>query len=78
MTDNDENVFAGEPHQAQSRRRFLTRSVRTLGAALASAGIYELIVVCLLKIRFFRHKARNEGNDYGNLHLHHSGRNAVC
>ena len=44
MADNDENVFAGEQHQALSRRRFLTGSVRTLGAALASAGVfYEMI-----------------------------------
>src|SRR5258708_35908755 len=43
MTNNDEHMFAGEQHKALSRRRFLTGSVRTLGAALASAGIYELI-----------------------------------
>src|SRR5258708_25906821 len=43
MADNDENVFAAEQHQELSRRRFLTGSVCTLGAALASAGIYELI-----------------------------------
>src|SRR5258708_19605664 len=43
MTKDDENMFAAEQHKALSRRRFLTGSVRTLGAALASAGIYELI-----------------------------------
>src|SRR5258708_5775427 len=43
MTNNDENMFAGEQHQALSRRHFLKGSVGTLGAALASAGIYELI-----------------------------------
>src|SRR5260221_2191857 len=43
MTNNDEKMFAVEQHKALSRRRFLTRSVRTVGAALASAGIYELI-----------------------------------
>jgi hypothetical protein len=43
MTNNDEKMFAAEQHKALSRRRFLTGSVRTLGAALASAGIYELI-----------------------------------
>jgi hypothetical protein len=43
MTNNDENMFAGEQHKALSRRRFLKGSVGTLGAALASAGIYELI-----------------------------------
>jgi len=43
MTNDDENMFAVEQHKALSRRRFLTGSVRTLGAALASAGIYELI-----------------------------------
>src|SRR6266446_2425961 len=43
MTNNDEHMSAGEQHKALSRRRFLTGSVRTLGAALASAGIYELI-----------------------------------
>jgi hypothetical protein len=43
MTSNDENMFATEQQQALSRRRFLKGSVRTLGAALASAGIYEMI-----------------------------------
>jgi hypothetical protein len=43
MTHNDEKMFAAEQQQALSRRRFLQGSVRTLGAALASAGIYELI-----------------------------------
>ncbi len=43
MTNNDEKMFAVEQHKALSRRRFLNGTVRTLGAALASAGIYELI-----------------------------------
>src|SRR5437660_11184218 len=43
MTSNDENMFATEHEQALRRRRFLKGSVRTLGAALASAGIYEMI-----------------------------------
>jgi hypothetical protein len=43
MADNDENVFAVEQHKELSRRRFLKGSVHTLSAALASAGIYELI-----------------------------------
>src|SRR5260370_15478989 len=43
MTNNDENMFAAEQYKALSRRRFLKESVGTLGAALASAGIYELI-----------------------------------
>ncbi|HEX6484285.1 MAG TPA: hypothetical protein VF043_36035, partial [Ktedonobacteraceae bacterium] len=43
MTNDDENMFAVEQHKALSRRHFLQGSVRTLGAALASAGIYELI-----------------------------------
>src|SRR5260370_11612467 len=45
MTNYDENMFAAEKYKALSRRRFLKGSVRTLGAALASAGIYELIDV---------------------------------
>src|SRR6266851_7206327 len=40
MTNNDEHMFAGERQRTLSRRRFLEG---TLGAALASAGIYELI-----------------------------------
>src|ERR1700693_1720704 len=40
MTKNDEQRVAEESHRTQSRRRFLEG---TLGAALASAGIYELI-----------------------------------
>lgn len=40
MTKNDEQQFAGEQQRPLSRRRFLEG---TLGAALASAGIYELI-----------------------------------
>jgi hypothetical protein len=43
MADSDENVRAGESHEELSRRRFLQGTVRTLGAALASAGIYEMI-----------------------------------
>src|ERR1700738_4921277 len=43
MTYNDENMFAGEQHKALSRRRFLKGTVGTVGAAMASAGIYELI-----------------------------------
>src|SRR5258706_16014491 len=43
MTNNDEHMFAAEQHKALSRRRFLKGSVRTVGAALASAGIYEMI-----------------------------------
>src|SRR5437588_8655550 len=43
MTIDDEHLFAAEQHPALSRRRFLKGSVRTVGAALASAGIYELI-----------------------------------
>src|SRR5260370_17047289 len=43
MTNNDENMFAAEQYKALSRRRFLKESVGTVGAALASAGIYELI-----------------------------------
>src|SRR2546421_11131877 len=43
MSNNDEKMFAGEQRKALSRRRFLTGTARTLGAALASAGIYELI-----------------------------------
>src|SRR5260370_30980804 len=43
MTNYDENMFAAEQYKALSRRRFLKGSVRTLGAALASAGIYEMI-----------------------------------
>src|SRR5260370_1847479 len=42
MTNNDENMFAGEQHQALSRRHFRQASVGLVGAALASAGIYEL------------------------------------
>ena len=40
MSNNDENRFEGEHQKALSRRRFLQG---TLGTALASAGIYELI-----------------------------------
>src|SRR5258706_14499031 len=40
MTKNDEQRVAEEPHRKLSRRYFLEG---TLGAALASAGIYELI-----------------------------------
>jgi len=40
MTHDNEQLFAAEPHRILSRRRFLQD---TLGAALASAGIYEII-----------------------------------
>src|SRR5258708_29996262 len=43
MTNNDEKMFAAEQHKALSRRRFLKGTVGTVGAALASAGIYEMI-----------------------------------
>src|SRR5258706_12979816 len=43
MTNNDENMFAGERHKELSRRRFLQGTVGTVGAGLASAGIYEII-----------------------------------
>src|SRR6266851_2629605 len=43
MTNDDENVFAVEQHKELSRRRFLKGTVGTVGAALASAGIYEMI-----------------------------------
>ncbi len=42
-TDSDEHALAAEPHDELSRRRFLQGTARALGAALASAGIYELI-----------------------------------
>ena len=41
--ENNEPVPAGEPHGQLSRRRFLQGTALTLGGALASAGIYELI-----------------------------------
>jgi len=40
MTHDNEQLSAAEPHRILSRRRFLQD---TLGAALASAGIYEII-----------------------------------
>src|SRR5258708_16838720 len=43
MKNNDENMFATEQHKELSRRRFLKGTVGTVGAALASAGIYEMI-----------------------------------
>jgi hypothetical protein len=43
MTNNDENMFEIEQHKELSRRRFLKGTVGTVGAAMASAGIYELI-----------------------------------
>jgi hypothetical protein len=43
MTNDDEKMFAVEQHKALSRRRFLKGTVVTVGAALASAGIYEMI-----------------------------------
>src|SRR5260221_6551871 len=41
--ESNEPVPASEPHGELSRRRFLQGTALTLGAALASAGIYELI-----------------------------------
>ena len=41
--ENNEPVRAREPHRQLSRRRFLQGTALTLGGALASAGIYELI-----------------------------------
>jgi hypothetical protein len=44
MTDNDENVFAGEQREELRRRDFLTGTVPTLAAALAFPGVfYELV-----------------------------------
>jgi hypothetical protein len=43
MTDSDEHVRAGQPRGNLSRRRLLQGTVGTLGAALASAGIYKMI-----------------------------------
>ncbi len=43
MTSHDENLIAAERHKALSRRGFLKGTVGTVGAALASAGIYEMI-----------------------------------
>jgi len=43
MTDSDENVRGGRPRGKLSRRRLLQGTVGTLGAALGSAGIYEMI-----------------------------------
>jgi hypothetical protein len=43
MTHNDDNRFAEEHHKEPRRRRFLKRAVLTAGAAMASAGIYELV-----------------------------------
>src|SRR5258708_17205218 len=41
--ESNEPVPAGETHGELSRRRFLQGTALTLGGALASAGIYELI-----------------------------------
>ena len=41
--ESNEPMPGGEPHRELSRRRFLQGTGLTLGAALASAGIYELI-----------------------------------
>jgi len=41
--ENNEPVRAREPHRQLSRRRFLQGTSLTLGGALASAGIYEMI-----------------------------------
>ncbi|BCL81070.1 hypothetical protein ccbrp13_35350 [Ktedonobacteria bacterium brp13] len=43
MTKDNEQGFTVEQRQALSRRRFLSGTAYTLGAALSSAGIYELI-----------------------------------
>src|SRR5258708_9308447 len=43
MTDSDENVPAGRPRGKLSRRRLRQGTAGTLGAALASAGIYKMI-----------------------------------
>ncbi|GHO86324.1 DUF7405 family protein [Dictyobacter formicarum] len=43
MTKYNKRRFTVERYQALSRRRFLTGTAYTLGAALSSAGIYELI-----------------------------------
>jgi hypothetical protein len=43
MTDSNENARAGRPHGNLSRRRLLQGTAGTFGAALASAGIYEMI-----------------------------------
>lgn len=41
--ENNEPVPASEPHGQPRRRHFLQGAALTLGASLASAGIYELI-----------------------------------
>src|SRR6202035_3002151 len=43
MADRDENARAGRPRGNLSRRRLLQGTAGTLGAALASAGIYKVI-----------------------------------
>ena len=43
MADGNENAGAGRPRGNLSRRRLLQGTAGTLGTALASAGIYELI-----------------------------------
>jgi hypothetical protein len=43
MTDDNDNVRAGRPRGKLSRRRVLYGTAGTLGAALASAGIYKMI-----------------------------------
>ncbi|MER6924164.1 DUF7405 family protein [Streptomyces spiralis] len=43
MTDGNENARAGQPRRNLGRRRLLQGTVGTFGAALASAGIYEMI-----------------------------------
>jgi hypothetical protein len=43
MTDSNENVRAGRARGNLSRRRLLQGTAGTLGAALASAGIYKMI-----------------------------------
>jgi hypothetical protein len=43
MTNSDENAGAGRPRGKLSRRRLLQGTAGTLGAALASAGIYKIV-----------------------------------
>lgn len=43
MTDSNENGRAGRPRGNLSRRRLIQGTAGTLGAALASAGIYKMI-----------------------------------
>jgi hypothetical protein len=43
MTDSDENMRGGRPPGKLNRRRLLQGTAGTLGAALASAGIYKMV-----------------------------------